>query len=65
MSFPRAKTLSFELEHATLQSVGTVAPLRITGLATLDTCGVPPQVVPSSLRDLVYKPYVRFPVRVS
>ena len=49
----------------TLQSVGTVAPLRITGLATLDTCGVPPQVVPSSLRDLVYKPYVRFPVRVS
>ena len=65
--FPRAKALSFELEHNStrLQSVGTVAPLRITGLATLDTCGVPPQVVPSSLRDLVYKPYVRFPVRVS
>ena len=40
-------------------------PCVITGLATLDTCGVPPQVVPSSLRDLVYKPYVRFPVRVS
>ena len=40
-------------------------PCVNTGLATLDTCGVPPQVVPSSLRDLVYKPYVRFPVRVS
>ena len=40
-------------------------PCVIPGPATLDTCGVPPQVVPSSLRDLVYKPYVRFPVRVS
>jgi len=31
---------------ATLQSVGTIVLLRITGLAALDTCGViPPQVI--------------------
>jgi hypothetical protein len=64
--FPRAKASSFQLE-LTLQSVGAVpvAPLRITRLATLDTRGVPPQVVPSSLRDLSVQATVRFPVRVS
>ena len=28
VSFPRAKELSFELEHNPIQSVGTIAPLR-------------------------------------
>ena len=64
VSLPRAKHSALNWS-TTLQSVGTVAHLRFAGLATLDTCGAPPQVVPSSLRDLVYKPYVRFPVRVS
>jgi len=49
----------------TLQKVGTVAPLRITRLATLNMCGVPPQVVPSNLRDLSVQVIVRFLARVS
>ena len=51
----------------TLQSVGTVAPGSRPALLQVSqpVCGVPPQVLQSSLRDLVYKPYVRFPVRVS
>ena len=50
----------------TLQKVaGTVAPLRITRLATLNMCGVPPQVAPSNLRDLSVQAIVRFLARVS
>ena len=45
VSFPRAKALSFELEHNSIQSVGTVEArcspaYYATRLATLDTCGV-------------------------
>jgi hypothetical protein len=67
VSSPHAKARSFELEHNSTVSWHSCSPVYITRLATLlDTCaGVPPQVVPSSLRDLSVQAIVLFPLRVS
>ena len=62
---PACESTQLWTEAQLYSHLAQLLPCVITGLATLDMCGVPPQVVPSSLRDLVYKPYVRFPVRVS
>ena len=63
VSLPRAKHSALNWS-TTLQSVGTVAHLRFAGLATLDTCGAPPQVVPSNLRDLSVQANVYFLVLI-
>ena len=63
VSFPRAKALSFELEHNSTVSWHSCSPAyyRARNLATLDTCGIPPQVTGGSILlegPGVQKPYV-------
>ena len=71
MSSPRAKALSFELEHNSTVSWHSCSPAyyRARNLATLDTCaGVPPQVTGGSIQlegPGVQAPYMNLNMNMS